>query len=1143
MFKRLVLFSAAVIGLAAAAYAAPRPNIILCMADDMGWGDPGYNSATVTFADGTPHPDQGWINTPAMDAMAANGLQFNRFYSASSVCSPTRASCLTGRNPVRVGIGNANNGRLGFDETPLSEILSDVGYVCGHFGKWHMGTLTTLRDDGNRGAPGNTADYSAPWHHAYDTCFATESKVPTYHPYSGGTPLITSFSDPGFYGTRYWRIPAAWNETSGEGEVVPVEEVNNPVDGDDSKLLVDQAIPFMQEAVSNNAPFFLVLWFHTPHKPIVDPNDPNGKVNTSDGAKGAIEDMDEAIARVRDELTALGVRSNTMFWVTSDNGPENGVDSHNETQPERSMRAGRYRDRKGTFYEGGIIVPGILEWPEAIPAGMSTDVPAVTSDYYPTILDYLELSVPDQKPLDGISLRPYIEGTVTARARPIGFKKGGDRAWIDNQYKLVKDGPVWELYDLVNVAPGEEPEQSQLANETNVTTKAQAIQDLYNSMLAEFSAWETTVNSDTPYVHSSQPTVALSTPSGSVASPFTVTATFSENVTQLNADEFVVVNGTPSNLSGSGTSWTVTITPAANGTVSVSLPEGCAIDDDGNINASSGTLNVTYANNSAPDVSLSTPDDPVTNSFTVTAAFTEDVTGLDVSDFEVTNGSATNLAGGPAVYTVTIVPAAAGTVSVFLPGGAAQDGESNGNNASTLLSVTYADPSAPGVTLSTPLNTVSSDFVVTATFTENVSGLNAADFEVTNGTASNLNGGPAVYTVTVQPVSAGSVAVGLPAGAAQDGELNQSTAANTLNITYNPPEAPAVILSGPSAVSAASAGDFAVTNGTASGLSGGGASYSVIITPAGAGVVTVSLPAGLVTDLDDGLANTASAPLVTTYTPPGGGGSVVETILGPAAGQTADSIGNVPGDQSNNIFKFTEGNDGCPYTTTNLFVRASSNAERKVRAFVRFDLSPLGGQPVAYATLNFNGYSLNNSANNATDIEVVALASDWSETGAPLPAYEQTTAGSAVNGGSVITGLDGNRTRDYSFDITEMARNWTDGTWNNHGLRVQLTMPSENNGVGIKTEGAGAIQLLVGTVPLTIHDSGIGPGAHDFTLQWNTAPGLMYGVQAATNLTDAWEVITNLTGSFTGTNSYTFEGDASLYTSRFYRVVYPAGTP
>jgi arylsulfatase A-like enzyme len=215
----LSVFLAALFLGAGSSLAAPRPNIIMVMADDMGWGDTGYNSITVNYPDGTPHPDQGWINTPTLDTMVANGLRFSRFYSASAECSPSRASCLTGRNPVRVGIPFANSGRLGFDETPLSEVLSADGYATGHFGKWHLGTMTTLRHDSNRGREGVTSKYSAPWHHSYDVCFATESKVPTYHPYrkaNNSLPLPTSFSDPNFYGTHYWRMPATWNTTSGE---------------------------------------------------------------------------------------------------------------------------------------------------------------------------------------------------------------------------------------------------------------------------------------------------------------------------------------------------------------------------------------------------------------------------------------------------------------------------------------------------------------------------------------------------------------------------------------------------------------------------------------------------------------------------------------------------------------------------------------------------------------------------------------------------------------------------------------------------------------------------------------------------------------------------------------------------------------
>lgn len=580
------------------ALASPRPNIILAMADDMGWGDPGYNSRRVTYANGTPHPDQGWINTPTLDTMAANGLRFDRFYAASAVCSPTRASCLTGRNPFRVGVPYANEGRLGFGETPLSKVLSANGYRCGHFGKWHLGTMTTLRSDANRG--GDASVYSAPWHHGYDFCFAAESKVPTYHPYrnpTNGLALPTGFGDPNFYGTRYWRMPATWNQTSGEGIAVPVGEVNNAADGDSSRLLVRQVIPYIRSSVADNMPFFVVLWFHTPHKPIVDPGGVS-PVDSSAALKASIEGMDNALGMLRNELTALGVRGNTMFWLTSDNGPEDGVNSPNETNTTRSLTSGRLLERKRSLHEGGVRVPGILEWPNVISSGRGTNFPAVTSDYYPTILDFLELSVPNQKPLDGISLRPLIAGTATTRTSPIGFKIASNKSWVNQQYKLLDKGGGWLLYDLLNIPAGEEVEQTAIATAANIASKPQAIQQVFNTMLAEYTAWNAAVTSDSPYIHASRPTVALQTPQATVNGPFTVTATFSEAVSQLHASEFALTNGTASNLSGSGAVWTVTITPAADGQVTVSLPEAAAIDADGNPNAPSNTL-VTNSNGSA----------------------------------------------------------------------------------------------------------------------------------------------------------------------------------------------------------------------------------------------------------------------------------------------------------------------------------------------------------------------------------------------------------------------------------------------------------------------------------------------------------------------------------------------------------------
>lgn len=684
----------------ATALASPRPNIILAMADDMGWGDPSHQSITVQFPNGTPHPNQGWIQTPTLDAMVGNGLRFTRFYAASPVCSPTRGSCLTGRDPLRLGIPNANAGRLRFDETPLSKVLSAHGYRCGHFGKWHLGSLTTLRADSNRG--GNASVYSAPWHHGYHTCFVTESKVPTHHPYRkpvNGLPLPTSFSDPNFYGTYYWRMPTTWNTTSGEGSIVPIAEVNHPENGDDSKLLVDQVIPFIRDAVANDQPFFVVLWFHTPHREMVDPAGV-GAINSNVALKASIEGLDLAMGRLRDELETLSVRGNTMLWFTSDNGPENNDDSPNETNTVRSIRSGRYLERKRSLHEGGVRVPGILEWPDVIgETGRVTAFPAVTSDYYPTILDYLELTVPGQKPLDGISLRPVLENDATTRTKPIGFRYGNAKSWVNQQYKLIDDNGTWELYDLINIAPGQEVEQTPLATSANIGSRPQAVRDVYHTMLAEYDRWAATLASDTPYIHPSQPTVTLTTPEGAVTAPFTVTATFSEPVSQLHANEFVATNGSASNLAGGGTTWTVTITPTAEGNVTVSLPEGAVINQDGNINAASNQLQTLYTLVGVPPGATLSGPDQTTDAYTVNATFTRSVEGLTAEDFSVTNGSASGVSGAGSAYTLTITPAAPGLVSVFLPAGAVTgllDGLEN--TASNTLTTNYV-PQPPGASL------------------------------------------------------------------------------------------------------------------------------------------------------------------------------------------------------------------------------------------------------------------------------------------------------------------------------------------------------------------------------------------------------------------------------------------------------------
>jgi len=398
---------------------ARRPSIVLIMTDDQGWGDTGYNGRKE-------------LKTPSLDAMAAEGIRFDRWYSGAPVCSPTRGSCITGRHPYRYGIYFANVGHVKKQEITLAEALKTQGYVTGHFGKWHLGTLTTKIRDSNRGRPGSAAHYAPPWDHGFDVCFSTEAKVPTWDP----------MKRPGSdrpYGTWYW-----------DG---PEHRVTENLEGDDSRVIMDRAIPFVRKAVRSGKPFFAVIWFHTPHLPVLAGGKYLEMYKDHKGRHylGCITAMDDQVGRLRGELKKLGAGENTMLWFSSDNGPEGGrFDGANGS-------AGPLRGRKRSLYEGGIRVPGLLVWPAKVTKPRVVTMPCSTSDYFPTVLDALGFKPKEQVlPIDGVSLLPLIEGKMTRRPRPIGFQSNRQLALVDNRYKLYsrgrrggKEGPVLELYDLL----------------------------------------------------------------------------------------------------------------------------------------------------------------------------------------------------------------------------------------------------------------------------------------------------------------------------------------------------------------------------------------------------------------------------------------------------------------------------------------------------------------------------------------------------------------------------------------------------------------------------------------------------------------------------------------------------------------------
>ena len=416
-----------------------RPNVILIMADDMGWGDTGYN--------GHNH-----IKTPYLDDMAANGMQFSRFYAAGPVCSPTRGSVLTGRNPNRYGITNANAGHLKKEEVTLAEVFKANGYATGHFGKWHLGTL--FPDYSAKGHKRKASEnYMTPKMADFDTYFSSEFSIATYDP---------------FIRDKEHAHAKDWLE-KGDRRALYVNNdkpVQEDLEGCDSEIIMNRVLPFIKENAKDKRPFFTVVWFHAPHEPVVG-HPKYMKTLYSDLEKNkqhyysVITVLDAQIGLLRAALKVMGIADNTLVCFTSDNGPEGNPG----TMSRRQGSTKGLRGRKRSLYEGGIRVPGVIEWPSKIVPGSRNNMPVVSSDYFPTFCDVLGYDVTDDRPYDGISLIPTLKGKGKERNKNIGFwyQSHKQQALIGDRYKLVhniganraksdnskQERKAYELYDII----------------------------------------------------------------------------------------------------------------------------------------------------------------------------------------------------------------------------------------------------------------------------------------------------------------------------------------------------------------------------------------------------------------------------------------------------------------------------------------------------------------------------------------------------------------------------------------------------------------------------------------------------------------------------------------------------------------------
>jgi arylsulfatase A-like enzyme len=420
-------------------FAQTPPNVILIVADDLGYGDVGFNGNEV-------------IQTPHLDQMAAGGVVMDRFYAAAPLCSPTRGSILTGRHPFRFGILAAHTGGMRPGELTLAEAFKEADYATGFFGKWHLGWV---RPEAEWDVKGH---YSPPWRHGFDLAFATKSAVPTWNP----TKTPEGWTAWGYDGSENW---------AASQYVLNGELVTDNLDGDDSRVIMDRAIPFMEQAQQSGQPFFSCIWFHTPHEPVVaGPEYLAMYPELSERQQhyyGAITAMDEQIGRLRDQLEAWGIEKETVILFTSDNGPA-------RPQVRRGVAsAGPYRGGKHTVYEGGLRVPTVVAWPGQVEAGRSAYMSG-TVDIFSTLLALAGVTPKlDDRPMDGLDLSPAILEGASRRPTDLGagwmrlYKDTQALTWIDNQYKLISrplDEEI-ELYDLladpsesVNLA-AEQPER------------------------------------------------------------------------------------------------------------------------------------------------------------------------------------------------------------------------------------------------------------------------------------------------------------------------------------------------------------------------------------------------------------------------------------------------------------------------------------------------------------------------------------------------------------------------------------------------------------------------------------------------------------------------------------------------------------
>ncbi|HXP61782.1 MAG TPA: sulfatase [Dongiaceae bacterium] len=359
------------------------PNVIIILADDLGWGDLGCYG----------HPS---IHTPNLDRMAAQGMRFTDFYSAGEVCTPSRAALLTGRYPIRSGMcddkyrvlrANAAGG-LPAQEVTIAQALKRSGYATACIGKWHLGNYV------------NDPAHS-PRRHGFDYYFGlphSNDMNPTPAAPRNATQRLDQRAE-------WWAAPLFRNE----------QLIEEPADQTTlTRRYTGEAVKFIHE--HRGGPFFLYLAHTFPHVPLFASDKFKGQSRR--GLYGdVVEEIDWSTGEVLEALRREGLDGNTLVFFTSDNGPW-------LTQNEAGGSAGPLREGKGSTWEGGMREPGIARWPGRVPAGVVTHELACTMDLFTTSLKLAGAKVPEDRIIDGVDLAPVLFGLGPSQREVFFYYRG-----------------------------------------------------------------------------------------------------------------------------------------------------------------------------------------------------------------------------------------------------------------------------------------------------------------------------------------------------------------------------------------------------------------------------------------------------------------------------------------------------------------------------------------------------------------------------------------------------------------------------------------------------------------------------------------------------------------------------------------------